>query len=178
MPRNVGDELLIPIGLGIKDQAAPRLLPFLARIGFCAEKESEFQGHVEPWQAADDIQLDAGNIVDAELRGADDFDDLGDPRLAGILTFASTTGHETTGQDGEDHGFVDRSVAGIEGTIQKHLPAVCLRQLHLQYPLFKAVAFLAAVVSIGLFSIPAAALAAFTALIAARIWSRVTLPFP
>lgn len=72
--------------------------------------------------------------------------------------------------------FVLADVTVIEGAVQEYLSAVSLRQLYLPFVLFAGAGFCAAFLATGLVTVSASA--ARTALTAARIWRRVTLPLP
>lgn len=67
----VGDELLIAIRFGIKDQAAFLLLPF-PTIPSCGEEESEFQRHIEAWEVALRVELNARQVMNPVPAFSDD----------------------------------------------------------------------------------------------------------
>src|SRR5881227_1543337 len=65
---NIGDELLITISVNIENQTSLRAV-FGRAEAFCAQKESQFEWHVEAWKLGISVWFRSRNIVNAELAG-------------------------------------------------------------------------------------------------------------
>jgi hypothetical protein len=95
-----------------------------------------------------------------------------------ILAFPCAADDKATMDHRKNDGLVNRAVSVIERTIEKDLTCVGLRKLHAPLRLLVAAAFFAAFAPLFSPGTNVTALVAFTALIAARISSKVTLLFP
>jgi hypothetical protein len=116
--------------------------------------------------------------MDAELGGSDDFHDLGNPGLSGILAFPSAPEDNATMDHRKNDGLVRRAVSVIERTTEKGLTCGGLRKLHAPLRLLVASAFFTTLAPLASPDTTVTALVAFTALIAAQISNNVTLLFP
>ncbi len=85
-PGEIGYEPLVAVRFDIEDQGA---LQFLIRTSITprAEKNPEFQRHVEPRQACNAVQLCPGEVVYAVPACLDQTVELLDPGLARIVCF-------------------------------------------------------------------------------------------
>ena len=84
-----------------------------------AEKEAEFQRHVEPRQRRIAIDLRPRDVMNAISAFRNDLADLVEAILGRIVGFKRATGAETRSDDREDNGVEKGAVVGIERTIDE-----------------------------------------------------------
>lgn len=140
---NVGDKGPVAVRIPVQNQR--RLFALIVTSKSSApKKQPQLQGHVEPRQVGDGIELDHGEIVYAELAFFDDPLHLCQADIAAIVFLAGAAGNKAEVANGEDNGFEDRPVTGVEGTVDEdvftsqarghcveaNLTSVCREQLY------------------------------------------------
>jgi hypothetical protein len=76
--------LLVAIGLAVEDETVFGLVLSSAK-ALCAEKDAEFEGHVEARQSGVRVGLGAGDVVNTEPTGFNEPEDFFDADLAGVV---------------------------------------------------------------------------------------------
>lgn len=75
LARDIRTELSIAVSIAVEHQAS--LLPVSGRaVTFRSQKKSELERHVEPGELRVSIDTGTGNVVDAELRLSNNFEDF------------------------------------------------------------------------------------------------------
>jgi hypothetical protein len=92
---DVGQELLVPVWLGIEDDSCLSLMwPRTKQLS--AKDDSEFKGHIETGESVGVVKFRTRNIVDRESAVADDARDLLDANLASVVYLKRTPGVKST----------------------------------------------------------------------------------
>ncbi len=101
LPCDVGENALVSESLSIENRANLMTGPSGAK-PVCSEKQTKFERHVEPRETV--IELHVGDVMDAEMAGANQGADFLETDLSGVVEFQRATRRETTGEDGEHDG--------------------------------------------------------------------------
>lgn len=118
--RQVGDESLITEWLNIENQCPFELL-ILAPETLRAQKEPQFQGHVEARETERLVQLGPRKVVDAIPAFLDQPIQLFHSHLPAIVKLARRTRTKRTGINAEDQCLKEGRVCRIERTVDKDI---------------------------------------------------------
>lgn len=116
--RQIRDEALVAILLDVEDQRALACLVLVAEVTR-AEKDAEFERHVEAGKAVRRVQFGAREIVDTVSAVLNDRIELVDTGLAGVVQLARRARDEPTGVNSEDQRAEQRRVIVVEGAIDE-----------------------------------------------------------
>jgi hypothetical protein len=114
---------MMAMWLGFKQQKGFRALRSRTQ-RLCTNEHAAFKRHVESWQAARVVDLDAAQVVDAQLAFANQLDDPLKTGFSRVGFFDRKPRAETTGMNGKYQDPQQRQIRFIVRTIYKHLPAV------------------------------------------------------
>jgi hypothetical protein len=120
---DVGAEHVIAVAIPVQNEA--NLPTVLSRpVPSRSQEEPEFQRHVEPGEAVPGVERRAGKIVYSEPAVPDNAKELVNSYLTAIVLLLRAPRKESALMDAKDQRPQQLPVTGVEGNVEKDLPAV------------------------------------------------------